>query len=1047
MDGQNKPNARKKKIVGEGKGIEKQGEGLGTGPVGQGSPTPPASSFQQQASQSSQRPAQTTQSSSKPVQGQGLFGQQASQSSQRPAQSSSTSQSSSKTAQGQGLFGQQASQSSQRPAQTTQSSSKSAQGQGLFGQSVSSRPAQSSTQGTTQRPAQSSSAAQSSSRPTQGQGLFGQQTSQSSSRPAQSAARPTQSASRPAQSTQRPAQSSQASQRPASSTTGSSGGQRSSSGMLGGGGGKIIILLIAVAAIFLFGKNLFGGGDNSGDSVLNTISNVASNVSTQTSNTGTGSGTGGVMNLLSSFLGSTESSAYDFSGILSGLTGGGSSGILSGLTGGGSSGSGGLLSGSGSNSGQNSSQNSAGSLLSQYFTTSMENNTPEADTTVSSKARGKYTVLKGGNQDTMTILLYMCGADLESQNGMATADIKEMLNAKISDKINLIIYTGGASRWRNNVVSSKVNQIYQIKDGSLTCLKDNCGSASMTSPSTLAEFIQFGKQNFPANRMCLIFWDHGGGSVSGYGYDERYGKNQTMTLAGINEALKAGSVKFDFVGFDACLMATLENGLMLEQYADYMIASEETEPGVGWYYTNWLTKLSSNTSTGTVQIGKTITDDFVEVCNKQCRGQATTLSVVDLAELAATVPAELKSFSTGMSELIQNNEYKKVSSARGQTREFAQSSKIDQIDLVHFARNMGTDEGKKLAEALQGAVKYNRTGGGISNAYGLSIYFPYKKTGKVTQAVSTYKAIGMDDEYTRCIQEFASLEVSGQLSAGTSAQSYGSGSYTPSGLLESLMGSGSSYYSDVGSNYSSGGLESLLGGYFGGSSSGSTGSILDLLVGRNVETTARYIQENHFDPTGLVWNNGRITMTDDQWGFLQSVTKKLYYDDGAGYIDMGFDTEIKREGNDLVYEFDGTWLSIDKQPVAYYRTAYIEAETCYVEVGYVPVLLNGARANLILIFDQDDPYGYIAGAQRVYQNGETETVAKSMIAIGKGDKIQAVCDYYDYKGNYVDSYKLGSEFTLGETIEIANTYVNAEKCRIIYCLTDYYQQDYWTPFV
>ena len=35
MDEQNKPNARKKRVVGAGKGIEKQGEGLGIGPVGQ----------------------------------------------------------------------------------------------------------------------------------------------------------------------------------------------------------------------------------------------------------------------------------------------------------------------------------------------------------------------------------------------------------------------------------------------------------------------------------------------------------------------------------------------------------------------------------------------------------------------------------------------------------------------------------------------------------------------------------------------------------------------------------------------------------------------------------------------------------------------------------------------------------------------------------------------------------------------------------------------------------------------------------------------------
>ena len=80
------------------------------------------------------------------------------------------------------------------------------------------------------------------------------------------------------------------------------------------------------------------------------------------------------------------------------------------------------------------------------------------------------------------------------------------------------------------------------------------------------------------NRNELILCDHGSGSVSGYGYDEKHKTSGSMSLSGINKALKAGGVEFDFVGFDACLMATAETGLMLNSYADYMIASEETSP-------------------------------------------------------------------------------------------------------------------------------------------------------------------------------------------------------------------------------------------------------------------------------------------------------------------------------------------------------------------------------------------------------------------------------------------------------------------------------------
>jgi len=267
-----------------------------------------------------------------------------------------------------------------------------------------------------------------------------------------------------------------------------------------------------------------------------------------------------------------------------------------------------------------------------------------------------------------------------------------------------------------------------------------------------------------------------------------------MSLAGINQALKDAGTTFDFIGFDACLMATVENGLMLDRYADYMIASEETEPGIGWYYTNWLTALSNNTSMPTIEIGKNIVDDFVSTCNRDCRGQSATLSVVDLAELSYTIPTPLKAFSQSLTEKITNKEYAEISTARNGTREFARSTAIDQIDLAHFAQNVGNDEGRQLSDAVSGAVKYNRTSSNMSNSYGLSIYFPYRKANKVDTALNTYDAIGMDESYSQAIREFASLEVCGQASYGGSAASFSS-------LLESLYGGSTGSSSSSSSSY------------------------------------------------------------------------------------------------------------------------------------------------------------------------------------------------------------------------------------------------------
>ena len=119
----------------------------------------------------------------------------------------------------------------------------------------------------------------------------------------------------------------------------------------------------------------------------------------------------------------------------------------------------------------------------------LQPNTGRLDTTVAPEARDKYTKLLGNGKDTVTIMVYMCGTDLESRAGMGTSDLQEMLGAKFGDNINLLVYTGGCKGWKNSAVSSAVNQIWQVKDGKLVCLQKDLGAVSMTDPGILAGYI------------------------------------------------------------------------------------------------------------------------------------------------------------------------------------------------------------------------------------------------------------------------------------------------------------------------------------------------------------------------------------------------------------------------------------------------------------------------------------------------------------------------------------------------------------------------------
>ena len=660
------------------------------------------------------------------------------------------------------------------------------------------------------------------------------------------------------------------------------------------------------------------------------------------------------------------------------------------------------------------------------------------DTDVAPGAREKYTDILGGGKDEMTIMVYLCGTDLESRSQMATSDLQEMLNADLSDKINLILYTGGCSKWQNTVISSRTNQIWEVTKKGLSCLDDDVGSKSMTDPDTLSDFIRWTAKRYPANRMALIFWDHGGGSVSGFGYDEKYSSSGSMDLAEIDQALTDGGVKFDFVGFDACLMATTETALMLADHADYLIASEETEPGIGWYYTDWLSSLSDNTSLPTVQIGKEIIDDFVETCAAKCPGQSTTLSIIDLAEAELTIPDALAAFSADTCDLIREDEYARVSDARSGSREFGASSRIDQVDLVHLARNMDTAEGEALAEALMGAVKYNRTSSNMTNAYGLSIYFPFRKASLVDDAVDTYEQIGMDADYVRCIQAFASMEVSGQAVSG--------GTASPLTSLMDLMGTGSgSAYGDTEM------LEQLLGSFLGGDFSsiqGLSGGNTDFLSGRAMEEEQmlRYLSETAFDPDALRWDQGRISLSEEQWSLVQTLHANLFYDDGDGYIDLGMDTvyDFDESGN-LLAPQECTWLAVNQQPVAYYHESTVDDGTHYSITGRIPILYNDERAELVVQFTDADPYGSVVGVRRIYKNGETQTLAKTMETVQDGDRIDFLCDYYGYDGTYLDSYMLGAPLIVDGPLEISDVYVDEAAANFTYLFTDIYNQQYWTP--
>ncbi len=673
----------------------------------------------------------------------------------------------------------------------------------------------------------------------------------------------------------------------------------------------------------------------------------------------------------------------------------------------------------------------------------MDNEIGVLDKSVSSSAKAKRTEIVGGGRDEVTLMIYMIGTDLESRSGMATADLQEMTGASISDQVTVIVQTGGTKKWQNSVISNKTNQRYQVTSEGLKILEDNLGKKSMVDPDTLSDFIRYSEENFPADRYQLILWDHGGGSLTGYGFDEHF-PGEHMTLDEIDEALKDGKTDFDFIGFDACLMATLETALVVAPYADYMIASEELEPGIGWYYTDWLSALSDNTSISTLDLGATIINTYVkEVESKTPKSQAT-LSLIDLAELEATVPDALGEFAQATNALIDAKDYKVVSNARAGAKEFAKSSKINQIDLIDFAEDIGTIEANNLAKVLRSAVKYNRTSSNISHANGVSIYFPYDRLNQVGDMVDTYEEIGMDASYTDVIKSFGSLAAGGQIVAQNSG--------TGGNLLGSLLGQ-SGGASGLGSQ--------AIGQLLSSTLSGGGGNILGSLLGGNndwvdqetVTESAEYYAENQLsgDSLKITTKDGQkvLVLTEKQWDLIQTMEQNVFIDDGEGFIDLGLDNVYEwNDDGDLVMDFDGTWLAMNGNIVSYYMISEDTRGDNTTIMGRVPAFLNEEKVDIILQFDDSDPYGTVLGATLNYdENTETSTFAKGLISIEQGDQINFLCDYYSYEGDYDDTYYLGDTYTVSGKWQIENLDISQYEYQMAYRITDIYNNKIWTPTV
>lgn len=140
--------------------------------------------------------------------------------------------------------------------------------------------------------------------------------------------------------------------------------------------------------------------------------------------------------------------------------------------------------------------------------------------------------------------------------------------------------------------------------------------------------------------------DHGA-AFWAWATDTNHDSAELIPLPQLQSAFQKSGLKVDFLGFDACLMASLEVARVVQPFADYLLASQELEPGHGWHYGDFLNALLNTPDIPS--LGKTMIDSFITHSSHQ-KTRNKTLSLTDLKQ----IPTLLSSLDAFVSQLPAN---------------------------------------------------------------------------------------------------------------------------------------------------------------------------------------------------------------------------------------------------------------------------------------------------------------------------------------------------------------------------------------------------------
>ena len=584
------------------------------------------------------------------------------------------------------------------------------------------------------------------------------------------------------------------------------------------------------------------------------------------------------------------------------------------------------------------------------------------------------------NDGIWTVFVYLCASNLESDYGAASDDISEMIEAtKKSSRLRFIVEAGGTTEWQQINLDPEETHRLVIADGTTSVIQSS-PYVNMGASSSLSDFLDWGTENYLSEYMGVVLWNHGGGSITGACFDDAYGGDSLSLLeieAAFNSVFDKMTTKFDFIGFDACLMSTIETANILVPHADYMIASAEVEPGSGWDYTTFGRVIRNSSETDVVTLGKEICDSYYSSLSDDPFRDEITIALIDLSKTNDF----LRSFNVFAEKLFTaaNDQQTLAKLVRiiGDVEKYGVNNH-NMIDLGKLIKACAPMIGADTSSinALEDCITYSVIGKSRKGILGIGTYYPICVQG--SNELSIFKGIAISPYYT----SFCDLVAFGGSSHGNTSDYDGSDWFGE----DSFFWNDDYSYDYAEENFSYGDDNSSWYDYWG---TGEDEDDFNFDIG---SSTLGYSVEPHLTDDGyytFTLNEYSMYYLDRVFcNILLSVTE----DDGSEYmLDMGTDDflEINWQTGEVTDSFDGSWFALpDGQPLACFL---MEAEPER-NVYCAPVFVNDEFTYLQIVqyFDGEYYESEITGIWEVFD--ESGASARDIYDLEIGD---IICPYYD----------------------------------------------------